>query len=133
MSIIRVSVPMNFLKRLSGFSICCKTRRPLTEKPTRGKNASHSVPNSREHFSIVAHGSASTFRPPLISIKELLGVGIVIFLSLGNHTHSFSQEDQYTLSRYRSICKTTDNFEQSLKTNRALSCQRCEDLVVIDC
>ncbi|HCS49974.1 MAG TPA: hypothetical protein DIW81_00020 [Planctomycetaceae bacterium] len=50
------------------------------------------------------------------------------FLWLGNHTHSFCQEDHHALSGYRSTCTTAKHFEQPLKTIRTL---RCEDHLVI--
>ncbi|MBV11875.1 MAG: hypothetical protein CMN21_22000 [Rubinisphaera sp.] len=59
-------------------------------------------------------------------------MGIVIFLSLGNHSRSFSNEDHHAPCRYQSTCATTDHLEQLMKTNQALSCQWCEDLVAIE-
>ncbi|MBV10475.1 MAG: hypothetical protein CMN21_14810 [Rubinisphaera sp.] len=63
----------------------------------------------RQSFMPICALRAPTKRIPLISMKELPGMGIVIFLSLGNYTHSFLQEGHHTISRYRSTYKTIEH------------------------
>ncbi|TWT60660.1 hypothetical protein Pan54_13740 [Rubinisphaera italica] len=40
---------------------------------------------------------------------------------LGNHTHSYLQEDQHTLTQYRSTCTITDHLGSKSKTDSLMT------------